>query len=644
MSQTTLHTCFFAAITAALAASGCGRTTLLTIDDPADGGTDTSIDTGIDTSPPPDCVRPSDCDDGVFCNGTETCVAGRCTPAMDVICDDGDPCTIDFCEELARTCVYEIDPVDGDGDGFLNATCGGDDCDDTRRDINPGARELCDDGVDNDCNSAVDCADGACTFAPFCMCVPEPERCDDRRDNDCDGLVDCDDFDCRGFPGCECMPRPEICFNGEDDDCNGLVDCMDPICFPDPACCMPRPEDCGNMIDDDCDGLVDCEDLDCSPDPVCGAPCPDADLGSRVGSRVAAGSTVGRSNTLTASCAGGAGSPDIAFSWRAPSTGRWAIDTIGSDYDTALHVHAGACSGPELACDDDSGPGVLSRVQLSLRRAEEIIIVVDGFADRSVGNYVLNIGPADTEVGNCADGIDNDRDGATDCMDPDCAGDPACVRMCPERDIASDVGVAVARGNTFGQGDDLTPSCTRSAAPDVAHGWVAPRSARYRFDTRGSSFDTVLYLLDGSCTGRELACDDDRIAPASRITRNVRGGSRLVIVVDGDGLSAGDYQLNIRAFEGPFCSDGIDNDLDGATDCADSECAGRPECCMPVPEICDDGLDQDCDGLIDCADPNCAPSPACCIALPEDCSNMGDDDCDGLIDCVDPDCAGDPVC
>ena len=45
------------------------------------------------------------------------------------------------------------------------------------------------------------------------------------------------------------------------------------------------------------------------------------------------------------------------------------------------------------------------------------------------------------------------------------------------------------------------------------------------------------------------------------------------------------------------CTDGLDNDADGAIDLADSDCA--------VPEICNDGIDNDFDGLIDCADTNC---------------------------------------
>lgn len=80
------------------------------------------------------------------------------------------------------------------------------------------------------------------------------------------------------------------------------------------------------------------------------------------------------------------------------------------------------------------------------------------------------------------------------------------------------------------------------------------------------------------------------------------------------------------------CDDGVDNDGDGLTDCADADCAAV----CPVPEICDDGLDNDLDGLIDLADPDCQGSPQ----TETICSDGLDDDADGSTDCADSDCAG----
>jgi hypothetical protein len=63
----------------------------------------------------------------------------------------------------------------------------------------------------------------------------------------------------------------------------------------------------------------------------------------------------------------------------------------------------------------------------------------------------------------------------------------------------------------------------------------------------------------------------------------------------------------------PFedCSNGIDDDYDGAVDCADSDCYDAPECqldgAMPAPfEDCSNGIDDDFDGKVDCEDPDCA--------------------------------------
>jgi Zn-dependent metalloprotease len=96
---------------------------------------------------------------------------------------------------------------------------------------------------------------------------------------------------------------------------------------------------------------------------------------------------------------------------------------------------------------------------------------------------------------------------------------------------------------------------------------------------------------------------------------------------------AGTYHVMVRAYStfsgvtltaasaggsGPVpesCTDSVDNDGDGAIDCADSDCASDPSCSTD-PEVCDDGLDNDGDGAADCDDSDCDTDPACATTCP----------------------------
>ena len=95
-------------------------------------------------------------------------------------------------------------------------------------------------------------------------------------------------------------------------------------------------------------------------------------------------------------------------------------------------------------------------------------------------------------------------------------------------------------------------------------------------------------------------------------------------------------QPSLRPVE--ICDNGLDDDGNSKTDCADPACFFTPACAIP-PELCGNGLDDDRNGKVDCADPACA-SFAACIVPTEVCGNGADDDGDGKVDCADSDCAG----
>ncbi|HEV8551511.1 MAG TPA: MopE-related protein, partial [Polyangiaceae bacterium] len=121
------------------------------------------------------CVHAPDdsvCDDGIYCNGAETCEpALGCQPGPVVGCSDNSGCTIDTCVEATQSCKHE--PRDADGDGDPPIACEGGDCDDFDPLVSSQAHERCDNGKDDDCDGDIDESD----------CVrPLYDRCGDALD------------------------------------------------------------------------------------------------------------------------------------------------------------------------------------------------------------------------------------------------------------------------------------------------------------------------------------------------------------------------------------------------------------------------------------------------------------------------------
>jgi hypothetical protein len=72
-----------------------------------------------------DCTTDAQCDDGLQCNGTETCLDCQCLDGTP-LCDDGDPCTLNNCDEGTAACTY---PCDVPGlSGPTDACCAAEPC------------------------------------------------------------------------------------------------------------------------------------------------------------------------------------------------------------------------------------------------------------------------------------------------------------------------------------------------------------------------------------------------------------------------------------------------------------------------------------------------------------------------------------
>jgi endonuclease I len=211
-----------------------------------------------------DCVVDNDCGDALFCNGTETCNAGACQPGSSVDCDDGFACTVDTCNETTDVC--ENAPTDGPCDDglFCNGveTCA----------VGVGciagtmqcSKSLCDEVSDQcvDCLVNDDCSDGLfCNGAELCdaggTCQPGSppctgQICDDGLDScveclsdtDCDDGSPCTSDSCDiGLGQCEFVDAgtcgPDCC----DTDSNDVRDDACGFCTRDEASCSVTPLD-----------------------------------------------------------------------------------------------------------------------------------------------------------------------------------------------------------------------------------------------------------------------------------------------------------------------------------------------------------------------------------------------------------------
>ena len=171
----------------------CGNMTVDAPEDCDDG--DTINGDGCENDCTFTCTSDDDCAvmDADVCDGRETCnqVSHVCVAGQPLVCNDGNPCTVDSCHPVDG-CVIDRRAFDVDGDGYFATACGGDDCDDQVASTNPGAPEICADGVDNDCvggdgtqpnNYYRDCdQDGFAPLdaVPFSSCMPPsgtPQGC-----------------------------------------------------------------------------------------------------------------------------------------------------------------------------------------------------------------------------------------------------------------------------------------------------------------------------------------------------------------------------------------------------------------------------------------------------------------------------------
>jgi hypothetical protein len=376
-------------------------------------------------------------------------------------------------------------------------------------------------------------------------------------------------------------------------------------------------EICNNGIDDNGNGLIDCADSDCTMDPLC-APqeCkPDINVGALVVN--APGKSVSFNTTSAdvennVSCEAQKGGKDVVVRFTLKETAGILLDWDQSgDHVVALmrSPPAGSnCDADQIACYDPSGrrqdqvawgeqpPGDYEFIFKATKPG------LEGHIDATISAY------RNRRQELCHNGIDDDGNGLIDCADPACAGVSGCsAPYCmPDKQLGQmsvgdqqSVMLNIAQDGHNG----YNTSCAKGGGKGMVVQLTIPTAGG--MGGVGIGFDctqTGDHVLDlfaaggprDACDVNELVCADPKTLPfgCGYEVPNLQPGTYNVIVEAFTPGSEGTVNLTLSVVDDrqlEICNNGIDDDKDGFTDCADRKCATSPYCvkaqCRPDQTI-----------------------------------------------------------
>jgi hypothetical protein len=320
-------------------------------------------------------------------------------------------------------------------------------------------------------------------------------------------------------------------------------------------------------------------------------------------------------------------------------------DTIDNDCDGLIDAddssETEACNGVDDDCDGLTDEGF--DFSVSPQHCGRC-----GNACDAAQRCNLGVCEARAEV-DCGNGIDDDQNGQTDCVDQGCllascgmgclcTGGVKLEQLCEDG----------ADNDADGKADCADSDCDMKAC---GAGCACLSGARRETNCA----DGVDNDLDGGAD-----CDDPTCETQFCLAGTTQRCMGTACLCNGG--------ASVPEDGGATCADGLDNDCDNSIDCRDTGCDGLS--CSPdggadcactnrlkAERTCTNRLDDDGDGLVDCADLMDCPAMTPCTArlgsvtLSGQCGMSGqcavefcfdgtDNDADSQADCADSDCTG----
>jgi len=168
-------------------------------------------------------------------------------------------------------------------------------------------------------------------------------------------------------------------------------------------------------------------------------------------------------------------------------TGAIRVTTAGSDYDTVLTAHTGACGAlTEVTCNDESSTDSTSEVEFAVTAGTTYLIEATGYSGGDGGgNLVLSASMVPPPANdNCAS--------------------PTAIGAVPFAEELDTLGATT-------EVSDPVNSCSGSTGNRSVWYSVTPTfSGKLGVSTQGSDYDTVVSVYTGTCGAlTEVACDND---------------------------------------------------------------------------------------------------------------------------------------